>query len=576
VLVEFHLRNFILIEDARLTFTEGLNILSGETGAGKSLLATALGTVLGNHRFQTGQIRKGAKSASLTAIFELPAATLTALETELEMDLSTARQEGFILERTIPREGRGRSAVNGRVVPLATLRQIGERLLDMAAQDEHNALREPAQQRYYLDLFGGLHKPGQRLTTSCRRFLNLYEQLQGGTALRVEREKELKDLQSELEDLSAVQPDPQVDAELEGRLSLLENADRIQQFCATAIDQLYESDHSLSSALGQIVRDAEDLAETVPDLQEGAQNLQESLAGLDDAVRSLRGVLDAVDANPEELEEIRERLILLKELARHHHCDLTELATVQQTLQQRSDELSESLFDIKDLKPAVQAAADQYCQDSAAMTRARKKAAKKLITAIAKHLSRLGMEKAEVEIRYLPQLDDLSDLDRLASLASPYGLDEVQYFIRPNPGEDWGLLSTIASGGETTRIMLAVKSSLASVVPCDVLFFDEIDAGVGGRLGEAIADQLLELSTVRQVIAITHLPQIASRGNHHLCVRKETRNRRTFTEILKVVGEERVHEIACMIRGDKSNATTLTQAREMLASPSTFHENAKS
>jgi DNA repair protein RecN (Recombination protein N) len=564
MLAEFHLQNFVLIESGTLRFGPGLNILSGETGAGKSLVATALSVALGQSRFETRHIRSGAESATLTAVFELPVRRLRALGAELELDLAAAEEEGLILERTARREGRSRIAVGGRPVPLATLRELGRRLVDIAAQDEHTLLRDPAAQREILDRYGGLEEERAAVAAAYRRLNEIRERLEGGEALRRRRREELELVRHQRRELEAVGPDPEADAGIDERVAFLQNAAELRSFCTEAVEELYESDRAVADRLGSVEARARELAGCAPDLGEAAAQLESARVSLEEAVRLLRETEAATDVDEDELERTVERLHALQDLARRHEVELSELDDVLQRLAAREAELAGWQEEAANLEPELAAAADGYRTAAEALRRARRAAADRLTREVKKHLQGLGMGQAGFRIDLAPLAAGLDAPAELARAATAAGLDAVEFQLRPNPGEEWGTLAETASGGETTRAMLALKSAAGRAQPCEVLFFDEIDAGVGGRLGEPIAEHLEGLAAQRQVIAITHLPQIASHGAVHLCVRKETAKGRTRTTFGAVRGADRVAEIAGMIRGARSTETTLAQAREML------------
>ncbi len=564
MLAEFHARNFVILEQAALRFGAGFNAISGETGAGKSLIAGALGVVLGQDRFHTDQVRAGASCASLTAVFELSEDRVAALEQACDLALAEARDEGLVLARECPREGRTRSTVNGRPVPAAVLRGLGERLMDLSAQDEHTALRTSAHQRVLLDRFGGLEDRAGRTADAYRRLRELVDRLEGGAALREERQRELERVRHERDTLAALAPDPTADAALEERLAFLENAARVRAFCGRAVDTLYESDDAVEGRLGALAREAEDLGGLAAELREAAEHLQAAGASVEEAVRALRTCEAATDVDPRELDEARERREALREEARRHDCAVEDLADRLAALEDRARTLEAWTSDEQDLAPAAQRAAADLRKAAADLRAARERTGRRLARAVKERLQRLGMRSADFAVRLEPLVgDDASPAD-LARQASEAGLEEVVFTLRPNPGEPWGTLARTASGGETTRAMLAVKSALAAAHPQPVLFFDEIDAGVGGRLAGPIGEELAALARGRQVIAITHLPQIAGLADHHLVVRKHTHAGRTRATIETLAGDDRVAELAAMIRGRAATATTLAQAREML------------
>ncbi|MFW5857344.1 MAG: DNA repair protein RecN [Planctomycetota bacterium] len=565
MLAEFHLRNFVLIEDGTLRFGPGFNVIPGETGAGKSLVATALGIALGRDRFETRHIRKDAETATLTAVFDLPAASARDLAARYELDPEDL-EEGLVIERRTSREGRGRITVAGRPTPLSRLRDLGRELIDIAAQGEATALREPARQRELLDRFGGLDADADTVASAHRTLRELVEEQAGGEARRRARREELERVRHHIAELEAIEPDPDGDAEPGARIAFLQHAARIRDFCAEAEDALYERDDAVVSRIGHFAREANDLGEAAPALADAAGHFDAAVGALDEAVRLLRDLAADTDVDEGELDRVAERREALRDLARKHGCDPTELRDVLDALAAREAELSARDADAAQLGPAIESAAAAYRAAALGLRAARERAGRKLAKEVKRRLGRLGMEQADFAVRQTPLVPDDASPAALARDAGAAGLDTVAFALRPNPGEAWGDLETTASGGETTRALLAVKAALSAQQRADVLFFDEIDAGVGGRLAAEIAEELVRLAGDRQVIAITHLPGIAARGATHLRVRKETTGKRTHTRIDPLDDDARVEEIAGMIRGSRSNATTLQQAREMLES----------
>jgi DNA repair protein RecN (Recombination protein N) len=566
MLAELHLSNFVLAEDERLAFGPGFNAITGETGAGKSLIATALGIVLGASRFETRHIRKGADSARLTAVIELDADRQATIARDFDLDADELAAGGLVVDRRQTREGRGRIAIGGRPGTLSELRELGLRLVSIAAQDEESGLRRPERQREYLDRFGTLESRRDATASAWRRLRDLVDALEGGEEARRRRREELERLRYRIGELEALSPDPEADAALETRIAFLRNAARLREVCEGSVQLLYEDDGAAASRIGQVRHDLADLAELAPALEEAAGELDTAAAGVEEAVRLLRGVADQTEIDEGELEEAEDRRQALLDQARLHNAEVSELADVLDALRERVAELEGAEEESENLLPAIQTAADAYRNAALALRAGRQKAGGKLAEEVAAHFARLGMEQAAFAVRLEPLVDADAEAVRLARSGSAEGLDEVVFAIRPNPGEAWGTIAQTASGGEATRSLLAVRAALSNVEAQDVLFFDEIDAGVGGRLGTEIAAELAELARHRQVIAITHLPQVSARAATHLCVRKETVADRTLTHVEALAGEARIEEIASMIHGRNAGEAARQQAREMLGS----------
>lgn len=564
MLTEVYLRNFVLIEEATLDFKQGLNIISGETGAGKSLIATALSIVLGRSRFLSTHIRKGSDTSTISAVFELDGKSLKSLLKRIDIEIPEDEEGRIVIERQMGSDGRGRTSLFGRPVAVSKLKELGELLFDISAQDEHSFIRDESHQRDLLDGFAKAEKEVEAVKEKYQTLAQLVERIKGGKKASEEKKALLEIIRHQINELESLAPDGVADADIDDRIYLLENAAQLKSLCSSAIDTLYESDSSVSSCLGVIIRQAEDFEEFSIDMRNVKETLNSAESAIDDCVRILRGCEEKADVDPDELEDLIERKHSLQDCARKHKCEIADLPEKIFELKKREQELAAWEEEEENLVPKARAQAVEYLKGAAALREKRRAAAVKLDRDVKKSLKLLGMENADFKIEINPLVEDSAAPEEIIAKASSCGADEIIYAIKPNKGESWGSVSDTASGGETTRVMLAVKSALVKVNPCDVLFFDEIDTGVGGRIAEAVAKQFERLAEERQVIAITHLPQIAAYGSTHLCVRKVTEKGRTRTSVVTLSGEERVDEIAYMIRGEKITSATITQAKEML------------
>ncbi len=560
---ELYLKNFVLIEEANLEFDKGLNIISGETGAGKSLLATALSIVLARRRFLTTHIRKGAEYSSVSAVFILEQNFISLIEQKLGLDLSELEEGSLVIERRMNTEGRGKTMLCGKSVAVSTLKAIGEILFDISAQDEHAYIRDELHQRDLLDSFAGCDKELVKVKDVYLQLQQTVELIRGGKRSREEKKAELERVRYEIDELELLAYTSD-DIEIGSKITFLENVSQLKGLCVSAIDSLYESDNSASSTIGSIANDAEKYAEFSEEMKDVAEILNTVNSSIDEVIRIFQECECRAESDPDELNRLIDRKHAIFDCARKHSCSPDELPNILEKLKSKKEELSISEEEIINLKPKAEKLKLKFIKLSSALRKKRKIGAKKLDDEVKASLSVLEMGDAEFKIEVTPICSSDDSPEKITTMASSYGADKVIYTVRPNKGEEWGSVSETTSGGETTRIMLAIKSSLVTVNPCDILFFDEIDAGVGGKAGEAVAKQLEKLSSQRQVIAITHLPQIASYGNRHLSVKKETVRGRTRTTVELLNEDNRIIEIAEMIRGGKITKTTLKQAREML------------
>ncbi len=563
MLSELHLEDFVLFRNASLVFGPGLTVVSGETGSGKSLLVEALSLLLGA-RARSESIRSGADRSRLTAAFDLSAAdglaeALRALEIEPD-------EEGqLLIERTLRRDAPSRLAVGGRPVTAQTVRSAAECLLDIAAQNEHSRLHETAYQRQILDRFGGLSPEADAYAEAFRRAASLARRLTAGDAERARVAQRLREVRQNLADLRAAAYDADTDADLEQRIQSLSNASAITELAVRGEEVLYEGEEAVQDRLGALARECADLAGVHPPFRETVERLDAATAEIGEAVRTLRLAAEDVDAAPGALEEALERAEFLKRLARRFGVGPEELPGIEARLAAEEEELADWGLDTEALRSELARLLAETARLGKKLRRSRERAASGLARAVAAHLADLGMPRATFDIALRPLWSEEDPAESLVERATAEGLEEVIFRIAPNPGEPLSELARTASGGEMARAMLAIKCAVADVHTPPVLLFDEIDAGIGGRLGDAVGRKLRELARGRQVIAITHLPQIAAYAGTHLKVTKNVRKGRTVAEVACLEGDARVEEMAEMIQGARRSETTRRQAEEMLA-----------
>lgn len=562
MLEELYLEDYVLFSRTTLTFGTGLNVISGETGSGKSLIGEALGLVLGG-RATAGQIRAGANTAQISGIFTLPKKSLATITTALA--LTTPEENTLVFRRTLKREGASRLSVCGTPVSVQAVRAMSTELIDLAAQYEQTRLTDPAYQRELLDRFGGLGTAAAKYAKLFRQAQSLDARLRAGDAEREKNRHQLLDVRARLEELDALRYEETNDADLEDRIRALANAESVRATAGQAIELLYEADDSLHDQLGGLENAAAELAGVSADLADAGKKIADLLAHLEDAVECYRAAIQTVDCEPGALDEMVERAEALKHLARRLECTVEGLPAEETALRELEAELAAWETGGETLREDLTAALEKAVEAGEALRKRRGQAAKKLDRAVAAELRELGMVVAGFTTHSEPLWQEGDELDALLTHASAGGLDEISFRISPNPGEPAAVLASTASGGEASRTMLAIKAALAVVHCPPVIFFDEIDAGVGGRLGDVIGRKLAQLAQTRQVIAITHLPQIAARAARHWRVTKSVAKGRTTSQAELLDEESRVEEVAAMIHGEGRTETTRTQAREMLA-----------
>lgn len=560
MLVSLTLHNFLLFETAEFVFGSGLNAVSGETGAGKSLVARALGLALGGRGGQD-IIRRDCDEAVIEAVFRLdPSHSHGGV-----LDLADAN--GNVVLRRVLRRGRdGGLTANGKTVTAQTVRKILAPLVDFAAQNEQMRLAEPAYQLDLLDAYGKLDADAEAYRTAFVKADSYARRLQAGrqerelVRIRLERAKE------EAADIDKMEFDPKTDPHLEERIHEMSNSAGIVRAAAEAIALIEsgESDASPLDALSIAWRSLEKMAAVSPRLAEAAEELEQSLEHAQTALATLTGMAEDMEADPEQLDDMIGRSERLKALAKRFECEVAGLPAIREKLALEIEDLSdwdagedETRAKLAECLPGVAAV-------GIALGKKRRAAAQKLAKAVNRELSGLGMAEAGFWVDFQPLWEEGMPLEDILK-AGTSGLDDINFFLSPNPGEPASAIAGGVSGGEASRAILAIKSALSEVYRPDLMFLDEVDAGVGARLGRELGVKLEGMGKSRQIIVITHLPQIAAFAANHLKVAKQVKKGRTAAHVESLTGETRVQEIATMIHGKSANATTVQQAREMLA-----------
>jgi DNA repair protein RecN (Recombination protein N) len=553
-------QNLALIEDARIELRHGYCAWTGETGAGKSLLLTALGLVLGG-KASADLVRAGKEEARAAAIFDL------SLDAELRSEVESILggpldDDQLIITRRIGSNGRSVAHANGLPVPVATLRRIGPRLIDVHGQHETRTLLDPDRQRNLLDDYGGNEKAlaGFRSARDAhdgirRRRLSLVE-----AAERRRREREL--LTFEREELTAAEPKPGEYGELNREARRLAGSEAIREAASEGYSLLYDVDRSAQSLLGKVARRLEPLAESVPELGEAATTLGRLADEVREIAYSLRDLVDSTGDDPGRLDQIEARLALYRKLSQRFRCDPDELANRLVQVEDQLASIDRDESDLQQLDAPLSEAWARLKETAQQLTEERRKACKAFARAVQSHLKDLSLGEARLAVRVEPE--PMGD-DPTAAPPSEGGVDRVEILFAPNPGEPTRPLRKIASGGELSRLTLAMKTVLAGVDRVPTLVFDEIDTGVGGRLGAILGKKLSVLAEHHQVICVTHLPQMASYAMHQWVIRKQTSRGRTRTTIEELESSARIDELAAMLRGDSAAESTKQEAQSMLS-----------
>lgn len=568
MLVELHIRNFALIDALAIPFRPGLNVLTGETGAGKSIIIDAIGAALGE-KVGSEVIRTGAEQAEVQALFQLPLEHPTWRRME-EMGLSVEEDGSLLLQRVIG-VGRSQCRVNGQPVTLGMLREVGEHLVDIHGQHEHQTLLHVRHHLSLLDAIGGaaIAEPLARYQHLYRRWRALREELRTLRWDESEKARRMDLLQFQLEEIQRARLQPgEWEALREERHRLL-HAERLASSALRAYEALYEMERgegkSALDLVGEARREVEAIAQIDPSMAPLLETLETALAALEETARELRRYQESLEFQPGRLEEIEERLALLERLRRKYGATTEEILAYRDRIAAELETLQHSEERIGELEAQLEHLERELAEAAENLSQARRKVSQRLEKAVVEHLQELRMERVRFAVHLERREAQEGLLHRGQRLAlTERGWDAVEFLISPNPGEPLKPLARIASGGELSRIMLALKTVLAEVDPVPTLVFDEIDIGIGGETANALGAKLAHIAQGKQVLCVTHLPHIASRAHHHLSVSKHTKGEHTYVAVEVVEGERRVEEIGRLLSGEPLTEAALRHARELL------------
>ena len=567
MLVELAISDFAIIEQLHLSFDAGFSVLTGETGAGKSIIIDAVNLLLGE-RASTDLIRTGCESACVEGIFALSEEVHQRLDPLLEEQGLVAEDDTLILRREISHARRNISRINGLAVTLSTLQAIGRHLVDIHGQGDHLSLLQERHHIDFLDRYGGLYAQREAVASIVRELRAVakqYSELQRNereTARRVDL------LTFQVEEIRSANLQPGEEVDLRQERLLLANAEKRMQLAASGYDLLTQGEdeqRSVTDLLNELVETMDELAGIDPSLADTSQRVQGALDQMEDLARTMRHYRDEVEFDPQGLVAVEERLQLIISLKRKYGDTIEDVLAFAGRAQAELDQISHSEERMAELRKTQDHLLAELAQAGVTLSDARHKVATTLEQSIESQLADLSMEQARFKVdvrRGLDKAGVLVDGQRYHYDAT--GLDQVEFLIAPNLGEDPKPLSRIASGGETSRLMLAMKTALSTVDPVPTLIFDEVDAGIGGRTGSIVGHKLWTLAQHHQVFCITHLAQIAAYGNVHHNVAKAVVEGRTVSQVTSLTPDQRVDEIAVML-GGAITATSRSNAQELLA-----------
>jgi DNA repair protein RecN (Recombination protein N) len=568
MLRELVIENFALIDRLRLEFEEGFNILTGETGAGKSIIIDAVSLILGG-RSSSEQVRAGKESAQIEGVFELDD-NQELFQILAEWGIPLAEDRLLVINREVNQSGRSRARINGQTVTVLTLRRVGEFIMDIHGQHEHQSLLSSIKQREILDSFGG-----EPIKNKLEEVSNLYYQWQEikkelGTLTTNEQEKNqrLEFLAFQLQEIERANLKPEEEAALDKERQVLAGAERLYEAASATYQLLYggEEPGSALDKLGEGVQELEKAVEIDLGLEKWVELLKQAAYQLEEVSREIRSYRDQIEFNPEELSQIEERLDEISKLKRKYGKSIPQILEYSERIRKELTSIEDRSERIETLSKELKEKEKRLAVAVQELSALRKETAERLETAVSKELAEVNMAKTVFKITLKRNFDEQDGLlvgkEKVA--VGKYGIDQVDFMVAPNPGEGLRLMTKIASGGELSRLMLVLKVIMAEEDQIPTMVFDEIDVGIGGRTAQAVAEKLLILGLSHQVICVTHLPQIASMANRHFYIEKKAIGERTMVEVRTLGNNDRVEELARMLGGAEVTSTTREHAREML------------
>jgi len=547
------LRDFIIVDQLELDFSSGFTVLTGETGAGKSILLDALGLVLGE-RADSSQIREGSNRAEISALFRIESGLIQSFSQWLDAQGFPLENDGesLLLKRTVESNGRSRAFINGSVATLVQLREAGDQLVDIHGQHAHQLLLKGGAQRELLDRHAGLLPLATEVAQVFKTLADSRRRLEQAENAGQDVERERERLEWQLEELIELSPQDGEWTSIQSEHARLANGAKLIGGCQEAIEILSDADNSLESTLSKVCTTVSALAEHDPALVDINQALESASIQLDEAIHGLNRYLQKIDLDPARLAQVEERMQALHSTAKKYRTEVDELPSLLQTTNERLDALTASQ-NIEALREQVKQEESAYLKLAKQLSQKRDKAASDLGQLVTKAMQDLSMAGGRLEIALTP-----------LSEGGSHGLEQIEFLVAGHAGSTPRSLAKVASGGELARISLAISviTSKASFTP--TLIFDEVDAGIGGAVAETVGKLLHQLGQSHQILCVTHLPQVAAQGNHHLKVSKSQSEERTVSQVQILGRAERVEEVARMLGGATITDTTRRHARELL------------
>lgn len=564
MLQEIHIRNFALAEELKLSFKPGLNIITGETGTGKSILVGAIDAVLGS-RVQTESVRTGAERATVQAVFDI--ANHHEVQQLLESRGLAAEDGLLFLRREINAASGSRAFVNDNSVTATVLSEIGRLLMDIHGQHEHQSLLRKETHRQHLDAYGRHESYLADTAAAWQKSREAKKALRDLQIKKSELEQQYELSAFQFREIDAAGLTPGEDEALEAEHPLLANTEKLFSLSSQVSELFNGEDSNLLHLLGEAQAKLRNIGEFSDDMQRLSDEFAQARVVIEETAQQNDRFSSKLEFDPQRLDEVEARMLLLNQLKKKYGATIDEVIAYQEELARKIRLKDNFDREIEVLEKNVALAAKDYSEAALRLSSARKKTAEKMAAEVIAILRQLGMP----DMRFKAQIDHDPDPNgpfqhRGQSLAGDaMGIDRIEFYISANPGEAFKPLHKIASGGEISRIMLSLKQILAHIDRIPALVFDEVDAGISGRIAQAVGNSIHQLSSSHQIICITHLPQIAAYGNAHFSVEKHVEGERTFTRILPLDENRRIEEIARLMAGAQISDAVRQSARQLIA-----------
>ncbi len=559
---EIRIRNFAIIENLAVNFEKGLNVLTGETGAGKSIIIDALNLLLGG-RADTNSIRSGETTAFVEAAFEVtdPITLDLILESGIEME-----DGELLVKRQISSTGKNRCLLNDSPVTVSTLSKIGDRLVDLHGQHDHQTLLHPEVHVDLLDLYGKCRTLRDEFSEKFSDYQTETKKLRSMKMDEQELIQKQEFLNFQLNEIGQARLSEKEEEEIKAERNKLKHAEQIREGLQKSQSLLTNENGSILENLGQALKELESILDINPSIKETVERTRSTFYELEEVVESLRNHDRSLEFNPNRLEETEDRLAEISGLKRKFGNNITEILKHREQIAEELQQLASNDENMKTLEEELEKKEKVLSELAIRLAEKREAVAKNLTNSVEKELKELSMDNVQLGVHFdYPADPEGFILFRKENMkATPTGLGTLEFLFSPNPGEELRPLAKIASGGELSRVMLALKSILNDQDTIPVMIFDEVDTGIGGRVAEKVGTKLQKVASTKQVFCITHLPQIAGMASFHYHVEKEVQSKRTRSIIRRLEHEERVKELARMSSGENITDASLNHAREML------------